>query len=203
MTHKFEPWCRIAGVLLVLTPAAAGQERQAKNPRDADAAAIQEGREIFRSGRCADCHGLDARGVRGPDLTGLWESGASDDRLFQTVRRGIPGSEMPAFTGTDEQVWAVLAYLHSMNSPVPIAKATGNPDQGAEIFRARCQKCHRVNGQGGDLGPDLSRIATRRSRTALAGKIRDASSYIIVTGGSSSGMPINALRRRAMLRSPW
>ena len=45
--------------------------------------------------RCADCHGMDATGYRGPDLTALMSSDVSDERLFQTLRKGVPGTEMP------------------------------------------------------------------------------------------------------------
>jgi hypothetical protein len=37
--------------------------------------------------RCADCHGADATGVRGPDLTRVWARGAADDRVLQTIRQ--------------------------------------------------------------------------------------------------------------------
>src|SRR5688572_14053892 len=66
----------------------------AKNPLAGNQDAIRNGMAIFR-GACADCHAIDARGARGPDLTRLWANGATDDRLFQIVRRGIPGTEMP------------------------------------------------------------------------------------------------------------
>jgi putative heme-binding domain-containing protein len=36
-----------------------------------------------------------------------------------------------------------------------------------------------VNGRGGRLGPDLSRVGAARSRPALAHKIRNASAYIM------------------------
>jgi mono/diheme cytochrome c family protein len=36
-----------------------------------DPDAIRTGMGVYRL-RCADCHGTDARGVRGPDLTQLW-----------------------------------------------------------------------------------------------------------------------------------
>ncbi|HYL36532.1 MAG TPA: c-type cytochrome [Bryobacteraceae bacterium] len=153
------------------------QNRPASNPRDGDPAAIREGLSIFRA-RCADCHGLDAKGVRGPDLTRLWESGASEARLFQTIRSGVPGSEMPAAVASDDDIWAVLAYLHTLNATAGTEPLAGNADSGAKIFQAKCAGCHRVHGYGGVLGPDLSLIASRRSRTALARKIRNASSYV-------------------------
>src|SRR5262249_54550875 len=49
----------------------------------------------FFADRCASCHGADARGQNGPNLTTLWTSGATDERVFQTIRRGVPGSVMP------------------------------------------------------------------------------------------------------------
>src|SRR5690349_824487 len=67
---------------------------QVKNPLEGNAAAIATGAALFRD-VCATCHGLDAKGVRGPDLTALWVSGATDSRVFQTIRRGVPGTEMP------------------------------------------------------------------------------------------------------------
>ena len=66
-----------------------------KNPLEGNAAAIRAGMGLFR-GRCADCHGMDARGVRGPDITQVWASGRTDDGLFRTIRSGVPGTEMPA-----------------------------------------------------------------------------------------------------------
>jgi putative heme-binding domain-containing protein len=35
-----------------------------------------------------------------------------------------------------------------------------------------CANCHRVNGTGGRLGPDLSRVGTARSREMMALRIR-------------------------------
>ena len=156
---------------------AVAQDRPSANRRDGDPASIREGQAIYRA-RCADCHGLDAKGVRGPDLTRLWESGAREDRLFQTIRSGVPGSEMPAAVASDDDIWAVLAYLHTLNAATPAEAAAGSADSGARIFQAKCGSCHRVNGYGGVMGPDLSLIGSRRSRTALARKIRSASSYI-------------------------
>ena len=111
-----------------------------KNPRDGDLEAIRQGAEYFRTRGCADCHGLDAKGIRGPDLTGLWEAGASEDRLFQTIRRGVPGSEMPATNGPDEDIWAVLAYLHTLDTPVTAEAVAGNAGNGQQIFSTKCRK---------------------------------------------------------------
>ena len=43
-----------------------------------------------------------------------------------------------------------------------LVKETGNPEQGKSLYldieRSQCAKCHRLEGTGGDIGPDLTRI---------------------------------------------
>ncbi len=63
---------------------------------------------------CAACHGADAKGLNGPNLTNLWASGASDDRVLQTIRRGVPGSIMPPSAAPDDELRAILGYLKSL-----------------------------------------------------------------------------------------
>jgi quinoprotein glucose dehydrogenase len=44
----------------------------------------------------------------------------------------------------------------------------GNASDGKKIFfektEAQCVRCHRINGQGGDVGPDLSHVASQKDR---------------------------------------
>ncbi|HUK36752.1 MAG TPA: c-type cytochrome, partial [Vicinamibacterales bacterium] len=134
------------------------------------------GRGLFQT-RCADCHGIDAKGVHGPDLTVLFASGATDDRVLQTIRRGVPGTEMPASSAPDSELRAVVAYLHTL-APTPSSVVTGNVENGERLFTASCATCHRVNGRGGALGPDLSRVGAARSVALLARDVRDASAVI-------------------------
>src|SRR5215212_3192240 len=82
----------IAGAMAVAQP----QTAPPTNPLAGNPEAIQAGMGGYRV-RCADCHGLDGRGVRGPDITQVWNSGRPDEGLFKTVRAGVPNSEMPAF----------------------------------------------------------------------------------------------------------
>ncbi len=146
------------------------------NPLAGNADAIQIGMGLFRS-RCADCHGMDARGVRGPDLTQVWASGRSDPGLFRTLRRGVPGTEMPSVgpRTPDDEVWKILAYLKTIAAPTTSAAVTGDAQHGQQVFRAQCASCHRVDGVGGRLGPELSRIGVSRARGVLVNRIRGAS----------------------------
>jgi len=139
-------------VLWVITqPIAFTQTPVTQNPLEGNRDAIRDGGAMFRQ-RCAGCHGPDARGDRGPDLTGLWASGVSDDRIFQTVRRGVPGSEMPAADPSrvpDRDIWQVLAYVHTLAGSDPPQAFAGTPENGERIFQKTCRTCHMVNGAGG------------------------------------------------------
>jgi putative heme-binding domain-containing protein len=47
-------------------------------------------------------------------------------------------------------------------------QASGVATRGAELFvRAQCAKCHRFDGQGESLGPDLTTVASRFTRKEL------------------------------------
>ena len=67
------------------------------------------------------------------------------------------------------RVWQILAYLRTLAAPAPTDPPRGNAENGAKLFRAKCASCHRVNGAGGRLGPDLSRIGSARSARRAAG----------------------------------
>ena len=181
-------WLIAEGVALTQAPGASTQNtgaggaetRVTKNPLEGNRDAIRNGGAMFRT-RCAGCHGPDARGDRGPDLTGLWASGVSDDRIFDTVRQGVPGSEMPGADASrvpDREIWQVLAYVRTLAGSTPPQAFTGIPENGERIFQKTCRTCHMVNGTGGELGPDLSRIGSGRPRAALTKKIRTPSENI-------------------------
>jgi cytochrome c oxidase cbb3-type subunit 3 len=160
-------------------PQSAQETRPAKNPLEGNAFAISNGGAMFRN-RCAGCHGPDAHGYLGPDLTGFWAAGGTDDRMFDIVRRGVPGTEMIGADPQrvlDKEIWQVLAYVRTL-AAVPAAAPTGDAANGERLFRANCNSCHRVNGRGGQLGPDLSRIGSARPRTGLAAKVRGTSAFI-------------------------
>lgn len=174
---------RVLALLVLVTPSVA--VAQEANPFDGDPAAIRAGRALFAN-RCAECHGADAKGFSGPDLTALWAVGVSDARVFQIIRSGVRGSIMPAFDAPDQEIWAMVAFVKSISTVDAADAGPGDPQRGRELFEARCTRCHSVDGNGGRLGPDLSRIGAVRTRGALMRSIRDpsasvASGYRMVT----------------------
>src|SRR5436309_14815297 len=63
------------------------------NPHLGNRDSIRAGMTLYRV-RFADCHGLDAGGYRGPDLIAALAGGMTDERLFTTIRKGVPGTDM-------------------------------------------------------------------------------------------------------------
>jgi putative heme-binding domain-containing protein len=197
-------WFRLllAGAVSSLVGATtfSAQSVAAKNPLEGDAAAIQAGMGLFR-GRCGDCHGIDATGVRGPDITQVWANGRSDDGLFRTVRGGVPGTEMPANPRlTDTEIWQILAHLRTLAASTTPAPLKGDAENGQRLFAAMCASCHRVNGVGGRLGPDLSRVGAARSREVMALRIRGgiegfAQGFEPVTLTPAGGKPLVGVKK--------
>src|SRR5437870_3032528 len=61
------------------------------------------------------------------------------------------------------------------------ANNSGDPVRGKLIFfstNAQCAPCHKVHGQGADVGPDLSQIGGKFDRTHLIESILDPSAEI-------------------------
>jgi cytochrome c oxidase cbb3-type subunit 3 len=159
--------------LCLLAGLAQGREQTpAANPFTGDREAIRVGAGIFRT-NCSVCHGLNAGGgVRGPSLTAnRWAHGGADQEIFRTVTHGVAGTEMPANDLEDAEVWKVIAYLRSL-APVS-KKGVGNATAGRALFESKgCSGCHMVNGSGGVLGPELSRVGAARSAAYLIDSIR-------------------------------
>ena len=173
------------------------------NPLAGDKKAVEQGRVMFR-GRCAVCHGIDAKGYRGTDLTsGEWMHGGTDPDLFRTISRGVPGTEMPGGPNlSDDEVWMLIAYLRSLATGTPTPER-GDAARGETLFWAKelnCGQCHMVGARGGRLGPNLSRIGSARSRAALEREIRQPAEiipvgYEMVTVVTRDGRRIRGARK--------
>ncbi|MEO8634817.1 MAG: c-type cytochrome [Gemmatimonadales bacterium] len=96
-------------------------------PAGATQAMVDQGNEIFhKQGLCYACHGQDAKGLVGPNLTDdVWlHSKGSYEELIAQVTKGVPKEEsksgvpMPAKGGSsisDDDVKAVAAYVYSLS----------------------------------------------------------------------------------------
>ena len=101
----------------------------AERPASITDAMVQEGAQIYAgAGICAACHGADATGAIGPDLTDAeWLIGDGEfEQLVDQILEGVSAAEatnplgaiMPPKGGaaiTDAQVRAVAAYVWTLS----------------------------------------------------------------------------------------
>ena len=135
---------------------------------------VRMGLRLFRQ-QCGRCHGRDATGndeTGAPDLTtGTYQNASSDAGLFKVIREGIDNTAMIGINpnASDQTVWQIVAYLDSLNVDPGDVDLPGTPATGQQVFNGKgnCSSCHMVNGEGGRLGPDLSRIGERRDPDEL------------------------------------
>src|SRR5262245_18983460 len=79
---------------------------------------IAAGQTAFMA-RCGFCHGRDATGGQaGPDLTesALVAADVRGDRIGAVVRSGRPEKGMPALSIPDQELAAIVAYVHAQKT---------------------------------------------------------------------------------------
>ena len=138
------------------------------------------GRQYFL-GHCAQCHGPEGEGGRGVNLTsGLYRHGNSDRELYMTLRKGVPGSEMPGSRLSQPELWRVVTFVRRLGSAGAAEKAAGDPTAGRAIYAGKggCAACHAIHGNGGRLGPELDEIGLRRSLKFLRDSLTDPGAYV-------------------------
>lgn len=107
------------GCALLLSPPGVALGRdEPKNPFDGDAAAGVEGKQLFLKTGCYACHGHEAEGAVGPDLTDDdWIYKPTDAMIFNTINRGRSGTTMAPFGDQlkPEEIWKIVEYLRASN----------------------------------------------------------------------------------------
>ena len=162
----------------------AQQADTSTNPFANDPAAAAAGMAVYNS-TCVACHEPAGTGGRGPALnTGHLAHGDGDFEIFQVIRGGIAGTQMPNFSGlSTDNTWRLVSYIKSLSlRPAPPAQVaiTGNAAAGESLFfgGGNCTSCHEVNGRGLDLAADLSAEGARP-----ANAIRDGVLHHPAAGG--------------------
>jgi putative heme-binding domain-containing protein len=170
----------VCTVVIVVGALLAGGSLVAQHDTAAD---IEDGGRVFRD-TCANCHGPDGNEVAGIDLgRGQFRRASSDQDLVQIIRNGIPGTAMPATGFSDEQAARVVAYLRSVAASKRSGSAAGSAERGKALFESKgaCLGCHRVNGNGSRLGPDLSNVGQLRRSIELETSVLDPDAEILGT----------------------
>lgn len=169
---------RFLAIALALTTSGAAVLAQHNTAQD-----IDDGGRVFRS-TCANCHGPDGDQVSGIDLgRNVFKRAKTDEDLVQIIRAGVPGTGMPASDMPVAQAEQIVSYLRSVAASKRSTSAAGNVERGDEIFHGKgtCTTCHRVDGIGARLGPDLSDIGRLRRAVELETSLVDPGKEILYT----------------------
>ena len=169
-------------------------------PQATKSGAAPPGKALFE-GTCAVCHAIDGSGSSGPDIrhsaARLGPNGIED-----LVKVGFIGSGMPTFPQLgDEKIRQIVDYVVSFDQETSQPQP-GNPQKGKEIFRSKnCSQCHVVNGQGGNMGPDLTSIGMHLSPGSLRDATTNPGAKLPLDSTLSERAPFKAyLMRRAVTK---
>ena len=95
------------------------------------------------------------------------------------ITTGTPGG-MPPFKLQPAELAGVVAFIRA-RFDATASVAVGDAARGRTIFEGKgaCGACHRVNGHGPRLAPDLSDVGIARTPAALERSVRDPSSAML------------------------
>jgi putative heme-binding domain-containing protein len=142
---------------------------------------IQYGSRIYAA-QCAVCHGATGDTIAGVNLrTGPIQRAKTDNELRALIAAGIPGTAMPSFKFSASELTMLIAYVRNMRDFDTRAVTLGDADRGKALFDGggQCATCHRVNGKGPRVAPDLSDIGAIRSADAIQKSVLDPNSAIL------------------------
>ena len=142
-----------------------------------------KGKNLYDT-NCSTCHGVDARGEDGPDLRGVPAS-LGDAAVENIIRRGLPGTAMAGFYMISQGGAAdIVAYLKTLNVAEPSGTSTGDPQKGEAVYKSSaCSACHMIDGEGGSIGPELTRIGAMRGPASLKARLLDPGANLPQVGG--------------------
>ncbi len=175
---------------------------------------IRAGEKLFRKKKsCIACHQLEDEdektgGRIGPDLS---QAGVryGPQWLYAWIMNPHaykPKTKMPNMAVVSEEARVLSAFLSGLGSEnketpedwKPLIETAGNSETGKKLFfdsegKVYCSKCHRITGDGGTVGPDLSFVGTRRTPSFLLESILDPKAAI--TSGYSTVLILTKERK--------
>jgi mono/diheme cytochrome c family protein len=163
----------------------------------ADADSIAHGKKLVTESGCAACHqinGINPPQNFAPDLTRVGSRALAQVVFAPGMKHNLPdyiaakihdprsfgpGLKMPKFTLNDSQIDSLTTALlaqtdHAATFPKELIRAAKHGtdyhpggDAGRLMEDLRCLSCHSINGNGGDMAPDLTREGSAVQRAWL------------------------------------
>ena len=159
----------------------AAQATAQDHPGQYSAMDIETGSRLY-AGQCVLCHGPNGDVVAGVDLRrGQFRRAVSDEDLARVIARGLPEAGMPGFKLQPSELDGLVAFIRAGFDVSGTAVKVGHVGRGQEIFEGKggCAACHRVNGKGPRVAPDLSDIGAIRTPSALQRSLLDPTSAML------------------------
>ncbi len=186
MRRRLTTWTCVS-VWMVVCHTAAGhlsaQRGQTEHPGGAaySRVDIEAGARVYQ-GACVGCHGANGDQVGTVSLrTGRFRRAVTDQDLRSVITNGIPDGGMPPHKFAQPEMAALVAYLRNMGGFDGRVTTLGDATNGKLVFEGKggCTRCHRVNGQGARVAPDLSDVGAQRAASALERSLLDPTAAMV------------------------
>jgi len=173
-----------------------------KNPLHSDQQIVSQGQQIYQQA-CAICHGADGHGettlgqaMYPPvmDLTSPHVQHWNDSQMFWIIQNGVRMTGMASWKGaiSREDTWKLVIFIHHLPELDSLKARSSRKEEllaktqeqliayGKTLYRQEgCFICHRLDGQGTKVGPDLTVEGTRgRSASWLIGHFKNPAAYV-------------------------
>ncbi len=158
---------------------------------------VAAGKWVWQKYNCNDCHTiLGIGGYYAPDVTKVMSSRDTDwvTRFLKSPETVWPNPrKMPNLHLNDREITDVVAFLTWVNGvdtnnwpPKPlIASAATSVTPGEAVYKSQgCSACHMIAGVGGKVGPDLSKVGSKRDKVWIEAQLHSPKSH-----NSASIMP--------------
>lgn len=143
---------------------------------------VDSGKKLFTNKNCILCHQIGGvGGVLGPSLDGVAQSVSAIDVAAAMWNHGPAMAETMAKRGVNRPTLSaselrdLIAYLKSIEpkrTPAQASVIPGRIDGGRALFgQKQCIKCHKLQGSGGNVGPDLGKRGLHRDLFEFAAAI--------------------------------
>jgi mono/diheme cytochrome c family protein len=173
-----------------------------KNPLSNNQQVVSQGQQIYLQS-CAICHGADGHGQTtlgqgmyppAMDLTSPHVQHWDDPQMFWIIQNGVRLTGMASWKAaiSPDDTWKLVIFIHHLpeldSAEAENAKMQEPPAKtpaqliayGKTLYRQEgCFICHRLDGEGNKVGPDLTVEGTRRRSAAwLIGHFKSPAAYV-------------------------